>query len=94
MFTIYEMQKLKGYHDFYLKTDVLLLADFFEKFREMCLDFYGLDPCHYFSAPGLSWDAWLQVSGVRLELLDNEPIFTFFESGIRGGISQIYLMPV
>ena len=47
------------YHDHYLKKDVLLLADFFEKFTDTCLKFYKLDPCHYFSSPVLSWDAML-----------------------------------
>ena len=44
------------YHDHYLKKDVLLLADVYEKFIDTCLKYYGLDPCHYFSSPGLSWD--------------------------------------
>ena len=88
---IFKMESLKDYHDLYLKSDVLLLADFFEKFRKMCLDFYGLDPCHYFSAPALSWDAALKLSGVKLEIIDNEEMFTFVERAIRGGISQISL---
>ena len=66
------MDSLKDYHDLYLKSDVLLLTDFFEKFRNMCLEFYGLDPCHYYSAPALSWDASLKLSGIELEILDNE----------------------
>ena len=49
------------YHDYYLKKDVLLLADIFEKFIDTFLKFYRLDPCHYFSFPGLSWDAILKV---------------------------------
>ena len=53
----FEMKNMGDYHDCYLKKDVLLLADVFEKFIEMCLKFYGLDTCHYFSCPGLSWDA-------------------------------------
>ena len=85
------MDSLKDYHDLYLKSDVLLLTDFFEKFRNMCLEFYGLDPCHYFSAPALSWDASLKLSGIELEILDNEEMFTFVERAIRGGISQILL---
>ena len=52
---------------------------------------YGLEPCHYFSAPALSWDASLKISGVKWELLDNEPMFTFVERAIRRGISQISL---
>ena len=54
------MKNMCNYHDHYLKKDVLLLADVFEKFIDTCLKFYGLDPCHYFSSPGLSWDAMLK----------------------------------
>ena len=53
------------YHDHYLKKDVLLFADVFEKFIYTCLKYYGLDPCHYFSAPGLSWDAMLKMAGIE-----------------------------
>ena len=53
---------LNDYHDFYLKTDVLLLANVFQKFISTCLDYYGLDLCHYFSSPGLSWDAMLKMT--------------------------------
>ena len=55
------------YHDHYLKKDVLLLADVFEKFIDKCLKFYGFDPCHYFSSPGLSQDAILKMTGVKVE---------------------------
>ena len=55
------------YHDHYLKKDVFLLADVFEKFVDLCLKFFGLDPCHYFSCPGLSWDVLLKMTGVKLE---------------------------
>ena len=48
------------YRDIYLKTNVLLLADVFEKFINTCLEYFGLDLCHYFSSPGLSWDAMLK----------------------------------
>ena len=77
------------YHDLYLKTDVLLLADVFENFREICLQTYRLDPAHYISAPGLSWDAMLLSTGVRLELITDPDMFLFLEKGIRGGISMI-----
>ena len=53
------------YHDLYLKTDVLLLVDVLEKFIYMCLEYYGLDPCHYFSIPGLSWGAILKMTGIE-----------------------------
>ena len=60
------MKNMGDYHDHYLKKDVLLLADVFEKFIDTCLKFYGLDPCHYFSSPGLSWDVMLKMTGVKL----------------------------
>ena len=56
---------LKDYHDLYLKTDVLLLADFFEKFRRMCMKSYGLDAARYYSAPGMAWDAALKMTKVK-----------------------------
>ena len=58
---------MDDYHDHYLKKDVLLLADVFEKFIDTCLKFYKIDPCHYFSSPGLSRDVILKMTGVRLE---------------------------
>ena len=77
------------YHDHYLKKDVLLLADVFEKFIDTCLKFYGLDPCHYFSSPGLSWDAMLKMTGVKLEKISDIDKYLFIEKGLRGGISYI-----
>ena len=55
------------YHDHYLKKDVLLLADVFEKFIDTCLKLYGLDPCHYFSSPLLNWGTMLKMTDVRLK---------------------------
>ena len=57
------------YHDHYLKKDVLLVTDVFEKFIDACSKFYGLDPCHYFSSPGLSWDVILKMTVMKLENL-------------------------
>jgi len=62
-------QNFGDYHDLYLKTDVLLLADVFENFRKTCLGQYGLDPAHYYTSPGLSWDALLKKTDVELELM-------------------------
>ena len=62
----FKMNTMGDYHDLYLKTDVLLLTDLFEKFINKCLEYYGLDPCYYFSSPGLSWDAMLKMTGVEL----------------------------
>ena len=85
----FEIKKMGEYHDLYLKTDVLLLCDVFEKFINFCLDYYGLDSCHYFSAPGLAWDAMLKMTGIELQLIDNIDMHLFIEKGMRGGISYI-----
>ena len=77
------------YHNHYLKKDVLLLADDFEKFINTCLKHYGLDPCHYFSSPGLSWDTMLKMTGVKLEKIPDIDKYLFIEKGLRGGISYI-----
>ena len=77
------------YHDHYLKKDVLLLADVFEKFIDRCLKFYGLDHCHYFSSPGLSWNAMLKLTGMRLEKIVDIGMSLFIEKGLRGEISYI-----
>ena len=77
------------YHDHYFKKSVLVLADVFEKFIDTCLKFYGLDPCHYFSSPGLSWDAMLKMTGVKLEKISDIDKYLFIEKGLRGGISYI-----
>ena len=67
----FNMKNIGDCHDYYLKKDVLLLADVFEKFIDMCLKFYNLDPCHYFSSPGLTWDAMLKMTGVKLEKISD-----------------------
>ena len=67
----------------------MLLSDVFEKFIETCLKFYGLDPCHYFSSPGLSWDAMLKMSGVKLEKISDIDMYLFIQKGLRGTISYI-----
>ena len=67
----------------------MLLADVFEKFIDTCLNFYRLDPCHYSSSPGLSWDAMLKMTGVRLEKIVDIDIYLFIHKGLRGGISYI-----
>ena len=65
------------------------MVDTFEKFTFTCLKYYGLDPCHYFSAPGLSWDAMLKMTGVTLEKINDPDKYMFFEQGKRGGVSYI-----
>ena len=83
------MTTMKDYHDLYLELDVLLLADVFENFREVCLDNYKLDPAWYLTAPGLSWDAMLRVTGIKLELLTDSDMLMMVENGTRGGVSMI-----
>ena len=64
----------------------MLLADAFEKFIDTCLKFYELDPCNYFSSPGLSWDAMLKMTGEKLEKIPDIDKYSFIEKGLRGGI--------
>ena len=81
----FNVRTLGEYHDLYLKTDVLLLCDVFEQFRKMCIDYYELDPAHYYTAPGLSWDACLKMTKIELDLLSDIDMHLFIEKGLRGG---------
>ncbi|XP_074028853.1 uncharacterized protein [Leptinotarsa decemlineata] len=85
----FSCQTLGQYVDLYMKTDILLLADVFEKFRASCLRTHNLDPAHYFTLPGLTWDAMLKYTKVELELVTDLDMFLFVERGIRGGLSQV-----
>ena len=85
----FKMKTFKEYHELYNITDVLLLADVFENFQDLCLKIYELDPVYYFTAPGLAWDACLKMTRINLELLSDEDMLLMFEKGIRGGISII-----
>jgi len=90
--TVWETFKLENmgtYHDLYLKSDVLLLADAFQNFRKTCLEYYKLDPGHYFTSSGLSWDDMLKMTDIKLELMTYVDTFQFIEKGMRGGISYI-----
>ena len=79
---------MKDYHDLYLRCDVLLLADVFEKFRDNSLKNYGLCPSHYLSAPGLSWDAVLEMTKAKFELIIDPGMYIFFE---KVKIGKIYI---
>ena len=85
----FNLKNMGEYHDLYLQSDILLLTDVFENFRKTCLEYYKLDPCHYFTSPGLSWDAMLKMTDIKLELMTDVDMFQFIEKGLRGGISYI-----
>ena len=80
----FKMKNMGDYHDHYFKKDVLLLVDVFEKFIDTSLEYYELDPCHYFSALGLSWDAMLKMTGVKLEKISDIGQYLFIEKRTRG----------
>ena len=85
----FNIKTMGEYHDLYFKSDVLLLADVFESFRKTCLQYYKLDPYHCFTSPGLSWDAMLKMTNIKLELMVDVDMFQFIENGMRGGVSYI-----
>uniref|UniRef100_UPI003D0B846D hypothetical protein n=1 Tax=Sulfurimonas sp. TaxID=2022749 RepID=UPI003D0B846D len=88
----WEMFKISNHgelNDLYQKSDVLLLADAFERFREVNLNYFNIDPCYCYSAPGLTWQAGLKHTKIELELLTDYNMLLFFEKSIRGGISSI-----
>ena len=78
----FEMKTLEDYHNLCNKADVLLLADVFENFRNICIKNYKLDPAHYYTAPGLAWDAALKITEVELELLTDPDMLLMVEKGI------------
>ena len=83
------MKKIGDYHDLYLKTDGLLLADDFAKFISTCLNHYVLDLCRYFFSPGLGWDATVKMAGIESELICDIDIHLFIENGMIRSISYI-----
>ena len=89
VWNVFKMTTMGDYHDLYLKTDVLLLADVFKKFIDTCLQYYGLDPSHYFSSPGLGLDVMLKMTDIELELILHIGRHLFIEKAMRGGIYYI-----
>ena len=85
----FKCKTIRDYHDLYLKSHVLLLSDVFENFRKTCLKHYNLDPAHYYTSPGLAWDACLKETGQELQLRHDYDMLMMFEKGIRGRISHI-----
>ena len=85
----FKIKTMGEYHDLYLGSDVLLLTDVFENFRKTCMQYYKLDPCHYFTSSGLSWDTMLKMTNIELELMVDIDMFQFIVKGMRGRVSYI-----
>ncbi len=85
----FDCKTMRDYHDLYLKTDVLLLADVMTEFRKTCKKAYGLDALHNYTSPGLAWSAMLKYTEVKLDLISDPDMYLFVEKGIRGGISTV-----
>ena len=85
---VFEIRNLGEYHDLYVQADTLLLADVYEKFRDKCIEIYGLDPSYFLSASRLALQTCLKTANVNLELLTDADMLLMIESGIRGGICQ------
>ena len=83
---VFTIKNVGEYHDLYVQSDTLFLADTFENFRDRCINTYKLDPAHSLSAVGLAWQTCLKKTGVKLELLTDNDMFTMIEEGIRGGM--------
>ena len=86
VFKRFRLKNLGEYHDLYVQSDTLLLADVFENFRNMCIKVYELDPAHFLSLPGLTWQACLKKTNIKLELLTDYDMLLMVEEGVRGRI--------
>ena len=93
MYQLFKCDNFGDYHDAYLETDVLLLADVFKLFRSVCIKVYRLDPAYFYSAPNLSWDAMLMTTDVELGLLSDVDMLLFCEKAIRGGLNGVGALP-
>ena len=88
VWSTFNIKNLGEYHDLYVQSDTLLLADVFENFRDKCIEIYELDPVHFLFAPGLAWQVCLKKTQVELELLTDNDMLTMYEEGTRGGMCQ------
>ena len=86
VFKTFKLNNLGDYHDLYVQSDILLLADVFENFRKTCIKTYELDPAHFISLPGLAWQACLKKTRAELEFITDYDMLLMIEEGIRGGI--------
>ena len=88
VFKFFNNKNIGDYHNLYVQSDTLLLADVFENFRNMCLKEYKFDPDHFTSAPGVAWQACLKKTGIELESLTDIDILLMIKKGIKGGITH------
>ena len=88
VWSVFKIKDIGDYHDLYVQSDTLQLADVFENFRKMCFKIYELGPVRFVSAPNLAWQACLMKTGVELELITDIDMHLMLEKGIRGGICQ------
>ena len=86
VFKGFKLENIGDYHDLYMQSDTLLLADVFENFRDICIKVYELDPAHFLSLPRLAWQAYLKKANIELELLTDYDMLLMVEEGLRGGI--------
>ena len=91
MFEEFKLESLGNYHDLYVQSDTLLLADVFENFRNKCIEIYELVPAHFLSAPGLAWQTCLKKTEVKLESLTNIGMLLMAGKGTRGGYVKQYI---
>ena len=89
VFKTFNNKNVGDYHDLYVQSDVLLLADVFENFRDQCLKIYYLDPAQYLTLPGLAWDCSLKTTNIKLDLITDQEMLLMIEEGIRRGITQV-----
>ena len=89
VFKEFQMNNLGDYHDLYVQSDALLLADIFENFRDMSLKIYELDPAYFVSLPGFAWHACLKITGVNLELITDINMLLMIDSGMCGGVCHV-----
>ena len=85
----YQCKTFRDYHDLYNVSDVLILMDVFENFRDVCIKNYGIDPAHHYTAPGVAWDAALKMTKIKLELISDDDMLMMVQKGVGGGISMI-----
>ena len=89
VWNIFQLKYMGEYHDLYLKTEVLLLTDAFEHFRNLCMKYYELDPAYYMTLPRFAWDAMLKKTKITLDLVHDQDMYEMIGKGKRGGVCQV-----